>query len=101
VPNSACVLGLASIRSKFCSSGATGASAPANKAMLTIASAKAAPTTTTVLRATRRRLFVAILREQEPRRERRRVSRQRPAPARASAATIAHDLSCLYPIRNP
>src|SRR5438128_4750705 len=60
----------------FCASGGDGASAPANRAMPTITSAKTAPMTTTVLRATRRRLFVAILREQEPRRERRRVSRK-------------------------
>src|SRR5438128_8404533 len=65
----------------FCASGGDGASAPANRAMPTITSAKTAPMTTPVLRATRRRLFVAILREQEPRRERRRVSRKgRPLP---------------------
>ena len=59
VPNSACIPGLASMRSKFCSSGAWGASIPANSAMTTITSAKTAPTTTTVLRVSRRRLFVA------------------------------------------
>src|SRR6516162_9283716 len=76
VPNGACALGFDSIRSKFCSSGGTGASTPANRAMPTTTSAKTAPITTTVLRATRRRLFVGILRDQEPRRERRRVSRR-------------------------
>jgi hypothetical protein len=40
-------------------------------------SVKTAPIITTVLRATRRRLFVAILREQETRREPRRASRRR------------------------
>src|SRR5215471_13894795 len=75
VPNGACALGFASIRSKFCSSGGTGASTPANSAMPMTTSAKTAPTITTGLRATRRGLFVAILRAQEPRRERRGVSR--------------------------
>src|SRR5262245_57939896 len=46
--------------------------------MPTIASANAAPIATTVLRPARRRLFVTLLREQEPRREQRRVSRQGP-----------------------
>src|SRR5215831_3366145 len=76
VPKRACAPGLASIRSKFCSSGAVGASTPAKSAMPTIASANAAPIATTVLRVARRRLFVTLLREQDIRRERRRVSRQ-------------------------
>src|SRR5215470_2666266 len=78
VPKKACAPGLASIRSKFCSSGAVGASTPAKSAMPTIASANAAPIATTVLRAARRRLFVTLLRVEETRRERRRVSRQGP-----------------------
>src|SRR5438093_833193 len=46
------------MRSKFCSSGGCGARTSAPRAMTTIASATTAPTTTTVLRVTRRSAFV-------------------------------------------
>src|SRR6185369_5610760 len=68
VPKSAWSPGRASMRSKFCSSGGCGARVLAKSAMPTITSAKTAPTTTTVLRATRRSPFVTDLREEQPRR---------------------------------
>src|ERR1700752_1701874 len=66
------------MRSKFCSSGGWGASTPAKSAMITIASAKTAPTTTTVLRASRRRPFV---RARPPAAGRRRGDRATPSGA--------------------
>src|SRR5262245_5395196 len=48
------------MRSKFCSSGVWGARNPGKRAMTTITSATTAPTTTTVLRVSRRRLFVSV-----------------------------------------
>src|SRR5256885_15100157 len=54
VPKSAFPPGADSTRSKFCSSGGWGARGSAKTAVTTIRRAKSPPTTTTVLRATRR-----------------------------------------------